>query len=335
MILIVVYVGAVAVLFLFVVMMLDVDFAELKRGSLQYLPFGALIGLILVAELVMAGSVWVVKPAAARWPMPRRRASPIPRRWGRILYTDYIYYFQIAGLVLLVAMIGAIVLTLRSRPGVRRQVISIQNARTAAMAVDMHDLKPGAGGMTIGLSNYLTVAAILFTIGVLGIFLNRKNIIIILMSVELILLAVNINFVAFSAYLGDLVGQVFALFVLTVAAAEAAIGLAILVVYFRNRGTIAVEDVNHDEGLEAHVRRHRLPSASRLGHRRAVRPRHRRARLASLSPRACCSSRRRCRWWRSTMSRWKATNTSSRSCPGFIPAISRWTGRCGSTPSPP
>jgi NADH-quinone oxidoreductase subunit K len=102
--------------------------------------------------------------------------------------------------------------------------------------------------MTVGLTQYLTVAAILFTIGVLGIFLNRKNIIIILMSVELILLAVNINFVAFSTYLGDLVGQVFALFILPVAAAEAAIGLAILVVYFRNRGTIAVEDVNLMKG---------------------------------------------------------------------------------------
>ena len=102
--------------------------------------------------------------------------------------------------------------------------------------------------MEIGLTHYLTVAAILFTIGVLGIFLNRKNIIIILMSVELILLAVNINFVAFSAYLGDLVGQVFALFVLTVAAAEAAIGLAILVVYFRNRGSIEVENVNLMKG---------------------------------------------------------------------------------------
>src|ERR1700745_3984245 len=102
--------------------------------------------------------------------------------------------------------------------------------------------------MAIGLTQYLTVAAILFTIGVLGIFLNRKNIIIILMSVELILLAVNINFVAFSSYLGDVVGQVFALFVLSVAAAEASIGLAILVVYFRNRGTIAVEDVNLMKG---------------------------------------------------------------------------------------
>ena len=96
----------------------------------------------------------------------------------------------------------------------------------------------------IGLAHYLTVAAVLFTLGILGIFINRKNVIVILMSVELILLAVNINFVAFSAYLGDLVGQIFAMFVLTVAAAEAAIGLAILVVYFRNRGTIAVEDIN-------------------------------------------------------------------------------------------
>ena len=100
----------------------------------------------------------------------------------------------------------------------------------------------------IGLAHYLTVAAILFTLGIFGIFLNRKNVIIILMSVELMLLAVNINFVAFSAALHDLVGQVFAMLVLTVAAAEAAIGLAILVVYFRNRGSIAVEDINLMKG---------------------------------------------------------------------------------------
>ncbi|HZB93319.1 MAG TPA: NADH-quinone oxidoreductase subunit NuoK [Stellaceae bacterium] len=98
--------------------------------------------------------------------------------------------------------------------------------------------------MQIGLAHYLTVAAILFTLGIFGIFLNRKNVIIILMSIELMLLAVNINFVAFSAFLHDLVGQIFAMFVLTVAAAEAAIGLAILVVYFRNRGSIAVEDID-------------------------------------------------------------------------------------------
>jgi NADH-quinone oxidoreductase subunit K len=100
----------------------------------------------------------------------------------------------------------------------------------------------------IGLGHYLAVGAILFTLGVLGIFINRKNVIIILMSIELILLSVNINFVAFSSFLNDIVGQVFALLVLTVAAAEAAIGLAILVVYFRNRGTIAVEDINMMKG---------------------------------------------------------------------------------------
>lgn len=102
--------------------------------------------------------------------------------------------------------------------------------------------------LEIGLGHYLTVAAILFTLGIFGIFLNRKNVIIILMSIELLLLAVNINLVAFSVHLHDLVGQIFALFVLAIAAAEAAIGLAILVVYFRNRGSIAVEDINMMKG---------------------------------------------------------------------------------------
>ena len=102
--------------------------------------------------------------------------------------------------------------------------------------------------LEVGLAHYLTLAALLFTLGVFGIFLNRKNVIIILMSIELILLAININLVAFSSHLGDLVGQVFALFVLTVAAGEAAIGLAILVVYFRNRGSIAVEDIHMMKG---------------------------------------------------------------------------------------
>lgn len=102
--------------------------------------------------------------------------------------------------------------------------------------------------MTVGLSHYLTLAAVLFTIGVFGIFLNRKNVIVILMSIELLLLAVNINLVAFSSFQGDLVGQIFTLIVLTVAAAEAAIGLAIVVVYFRNRGTIDVADIDHLKG---------------------------------------------------------------------------------------
>lgn len=102
--------------------------------------------------------------------------------------------------------------------------------------------------MTIGLGHYLSVAAILFTLGIFGIFLNRKNVIVILMSVELMLLAVNINMVAFSSFMHDLTGQLFALFILTVAAAEAAVGLAILVVFFRNRGSIAVEDINAMKG---------------------------------------------------------------------------------------
>ena len=100
----------------------------------------------------------------------------------------------------------------------------------------------------IGIGHYVTVSAIMFVLGVLGIFLNRKNVIIILMAIELILLSVNLNLVAFSAYLHDLVGQIFAMFVLTVAAGEAAIGLAILVIYFRDRGTIAVYDVNRMKG---------------------------------------------------------------------------------------
>ncbi len=102
--------------------------------------------------------------------------------------------------------------------------------------------------MNVGLSHYLTVAAVLFTIGIFGIFLNRKNVIVILMSIELMLLAVNINLVSFSSFHGDLVGQVFTLIVLTVAAAEAAIGLAIVVVYYRNRGTIDVADIDHLKG---------------------------------------------------------------------------------------
>jgi NADH-quinone oxidoreductase subunit J len=146
MILVVVYVGAVAVLFLFVVMMLDIDFAELKQGALQYLPLGALIGLGMAAELVLVGSVWAFAPGAHG---ALASATPVgmsnTEALGHILYTDYVYYFQIAGLVLLVAMIGAIVLTLRARPGVRRQSIPAQNARTPAMAMEMHDMKPGQG----------------------------------------------------------------------------------------------------------------------------------------------------------------------------------------------
>ena len=146
MILVVVYVGAVAVLFLFVVMMLDIDFAELKRGAQQYLLVGAGVGIVLLIELMGSASLWkfsVASPGALAYPTPGGVSNT--EALGRILYTDYIYYFQIAGLVLLVAMIGAIVLTLRHRPGVRRQNIGRQNARVMSEAMTVVDVKPGQG----------------------------------------------------------------------------------------------------------------------------------------------------------------------------------------------
>ena len=146
MMLIVVYVGAVAVLFLFVVMMLDVDFAELRQGMLQYLPVGLVVGLIFVAELVAVSVVWVIRPS-----VPQAIPSPIPatltntEALGRVLYTQYVYYFQAAGLVLLVAMVGAIVLTLRHKPNVKRQNISDQVARSPATAIEVVKVQSGQG----------------------------------------------------------------------------------------------------------------------------------------------------------------------------------------------
>jgi NADH-quinone oxidoreductase subunit J len=146
MILVVVYVGAVAVLFLFVIMMLDVDFAELRQGFLNYLPFGMLIGAIFLAELLLVAGGWVINPNVTK-----AITAPIPANisnteaLGLVLYTKYIHYFQVAGVVLLVAMIGAIVLTLRHKPNVRRQNISVQNARTKAMAMDVVKVAPGQG----------------------------------------------------------------------------------------------------------------------------------------------------------------------------------------------
>jgi NADH-quinone oxidoreductase subunit J len=146
MILIVVYVGAVAVLFLFVVMMLDVDFAELRQGFLQYLPFGALVGAIMLAELLLVLGAWTIGSG-----VPRAITAPIPtditntEAIGRVLYTKYIYYFQAAGLVLLVAMIGAIVLTLRHKAGVKRQNIADQVARTRDTAIEVRKVQPGQG----------------------------------------------------------------------------------------------------------------------------------------------------------------------------------------------
>ena len=245
MILIVVYVGAVAVLFLFVVMMLDVDFAQLREGFLQYLPVGAMVGIVFLFELLLVVGAWAIGPG-----VPTTIAAPIPagRHQHRGARARALYPLRLF-------LSGG-------RPGAVGRHDRRDRAHAAAQAAceaagyfrpacppqgNRHRGPPGqagAGAMTIGLGHYLSVAAILFTLGIFGIFLNRKNVIVILMSIELILLAVNINLVAFSSHLGDIVGQVFALLVLTVAAAEAAIGLAILVVYFRNRGSIEVEDIN-------------------------------------------------------------------------------------------
>ncbi len=148
MILLVVYVGAVAVLFLFVVMMLDVDFAELKSGALQYAPIGATVGLILAAELIVVTGGYAFAPQLAGTvakPTPDIATRHNTAALGDILYTDYIYYFQIAGLVLLVAMIGAIVLTLRHKPGVKRQDVSAQVRRTPATAIEIKKVETGKG----------------------------------------------------------------------------------------------------------------------------------------------------------------------------------------------
>ena len=148
MILVVVYVGAVAVLFLFVVMMLDVDFAELRQGFLSYLPVGVLVGIIFLVELLLVVFTWAIGPG-----IPKAITTPIPpvatvtntEALGLVLYTRYVYFFQAAGLILLVAMIGAIVLTLRHKPGVKRQNIAEQVARTPKSAIEIRKVRSGEG----------------------------------------------------------------------------------------------------------------------------------------------------------------------------------------------
>jgi NADH-quinone oxidoreductase subunit J len=148
MILIVVYVGAVAVLFLFVVMMLDVDFSELRRGVLTYLPVGGLVGAVLLAELLIIVGAWAIGPEVGKAitaPIPPSTAIPNTQALGLVLYTRYVYFFQAAGIILLVAMIGAIVLTLQHKPNVRRQIIADQVARTKASAIEIVKVKAGQG----------------------------------------------------------------------------------------------------------------------------------------------------------------------------------------------
>ena len=197
----------------------------------------------------------------------RRPAGSNTKALGGSLYTDYVYPFEIAAVVLLVAIVAAIALTQRTRketkyqdPGeqvrVRREdrvrLIRMPSEKAAREAdVRQRDVarEERASIFTAPtLAHYLVLGAILFAISVVGIFLNRKNVIMLLMAIELMLLAVNLNFIAFSHYLGDMAGQVFVFFILTVAAAESAIGLAILVVLFRNLGTINVEDLGTLKG---------------------------------------------------------------------------------------
>ena len=148
MILVVVYVGAVAVLFLFVVMMLDIDLVEIRQGFLQYLPIGGLIGIILLVELLLVLGAWIAVPetaAVAGVPLPPPEQVPNTEALGAVLYTKYVYLFQASGLVLLVAMVGAIVLTLREREGVRRQSISTQTGRRREEAVEIKKVPSGSG----------------------------------------------------------------------------------------------------------------------------------------------------------------------------------------------
>ncbi|MTH97894.1 NADH-quinone oxidoreductase subunit J [Roseibium sp. RKSG952] len=146
--LIVVYVGAVAVLFLFVVMMLDVDFVELRQGFLQYLPVGALVGIILLVELLLGLGAWVIAPEIVQHgsqPMPPLDQANNIQAIGHVLYTKYVFFFQVAGLILLVAMIGAIVLTLRHKENVRRQNVADQVARTRETAIEVRKVESGKG----------------------------------------------------------------------------------------------------------------------------------------------------------------------------------------------
>ncbi|WP_407520981.1 NADH-quinone oxidoreductase subunit J [Methylobacterium oryzisoli] len=151
MILVVVYVGAVAVLFLFVVMMLDVDFAELRQGFQEYLPVGGLIGAVFLVELLLVVGSWAIDPGLVQAPLataPSGERMTNTQALGLVLYTNYFFFFQVAGLILLVAMIGAIVLTLRDRPGVKRQDIAVQNARTQDMAVELRKV-PNRQGVEV------------------------------------------------------------------------------------------------------------------------------------------------------------------------------------------
>jgi NADH-quinone oxidoreductase subunit J len=257
--LILVYVGAVMVLFLFVVMMLDIDVAPLREGFVRYLPIGAIVAVAMLFEICMLIGVKVLvqTPLAA----DAAASANIPNTtWlARALFTEFLLPFEVAAVILTIAVVAAVMLTAapphgREAPGsvgagaraFRRPTAHRQDGCREARCPGRHG--GDAAMMTLSLGHFLVLGAALFCISLAGIFLNRKNVIVLLMSIELMLLAVNINFVAFSRELGDAAGQVFVFFILTVAAAEAAIGLAILVTLFRNRRTINVAEIDTLKG---------------------------------------------------------------------------------------
>ena len=236
------------VLFLFVVMMLDINLERVREGFWRNLPLALVVGGIMVLEMVaVLANRYLRRRRAARGCRPDYSNT---KELGRVLYTEYVYAFEIAAVILLVAIIAAIALTLRRRKDSRSQDPSRAGAGAprGAGAAGLHAGGEGVSDEPLTLSHYLILGAILFAISVVGIFLNRRNLIVLLMAIELMLLAVNLNFIAFSHFLGDLAGQVFVFFILTVAAAESAIGLAILVVLFRNLSTIDVEDLDSLKG---------------------------------------------------------------------------------------
>jgi NADH-quinone oxidoreductase subunit J len=265
--LVLVYVGAVMVLFLFVVMMLDINIDSMRQNFWRTFRWRRLIGALIALEMaaVLMGGFRVSEapkaPAAVVQARQAVEQYSNTKELGKLLYTQYLYPLEIAAVILLVAMIAAIALTLRERKDSKHidpsQQVRVRRATVLKWSSLRHDAprrrtcgraRRGGQGMTLTLGHFLSLGAILFALSVIGIFLNRKNLIVLLMAIELMLLAVNMNFVAFSHYLGDMHGQVFVFFILTVAAAESAIGLAILVLLFRNKSSINVDELNTLKG---------------------------------------------------------------------------------------
>jgi NADH-quinone oxidoreductase subunit J len=250
--LVLVYVGAVMVLFLFVVMMLDLNSSSVRDGFWKHFPLAGIIGAVIALEmaLVLMGGFRVSEPAALD---PAIAKMSNTQALGYAIYTQYLYRADAAqaqghqGPGPVPAGAGE-----EGGPPAHRQDGADRRSAFGRCRRRCHR-HPGRrqeamnlGPITLG--HYLSLGGLLFALSVIGIYLNRRNLIVLLMAIELMLLAVNLNFVAFSHYLGDMAGQVFVFFILTVAAAESAIGLAILVVLFRNRATINVEELDSLKG---------------------------------------------------------------------------------------